>query len=337
MMTVSDFRIVMTKTPLRITFTGGSSDFPQFYRKYGPGAVVSAAINRYIYVTVAKNFYAGEYRISYSKTENAIKNLEDIEHPTVREALRLLDIKGGIQIISITEIPSRGTGLGSSSSFIVGLLLALHTWLGETVSSETLASEAFKIEREILNEPGGKQDQYMAAYGGINLLQFNADDSSIVKPIILKKEDRKNLERNLLMFYTGKERSSGTIHNDQIKKIEEHIDKYKRMRDLAFETYNAISKMDLDLLGKLMEENWLLKKQLSNEISDTFIDDIHNNAKNAGALGGKLMGAGGGGFMLFLAPPEKHQKITEVLKNYSRETFSIDPFGARIAYVEDYQ
>jgi D-glycero-alpha-D-manno-heptose-7-phosphate kinase len=327
----------MTKTPIRVTFTGGSSDFPQFYRNYGPGAVVSATINRYIYVTVARNFYSDEYRISYSKTENAIKRLEDIEHPTVREALRHLDIKGGIQIISITEIPSRGTGLGSSSSFLVGLLLALHTWSGETVTSETLASEAYKIEREILNEPGGKQDQYMAAYGGINLLQFNADESIIVKPIVLKKEDRNNLERSLIMFYSGIERPSATIHTDQIKKIDERVEYYKKMRDIAFETYNAISKMDLDRLGKLLEENWLLKKQLSNEISNTFIDDLYKHAKNAGALGGKLMGAGGGGFLLFLAPPERHQAICKVLKDYRKETFKIDPFGARIAYVEDNQ
>ncbi|MEM1755637.1 MAG: kinase, partial [Thermoplasmata archaeon] len=172
-----DFRVITTRTPLRITFTGGGTDIPAYYRKYGPGAVVSATINKYIYVTVAKNFYRDEIRVSYSKTENAIKNVDDIQHPTVRESLKLLDIKSGIQIISITEIPSRGTGLGSSSSFLVGLLNALHAWRGEAVSPKQIAEEAVKIEREILKEPGGKQDQYMAAFGGINLMEFFPDEN----------------------------------------------------------------------------------------------------------------------------------------------------------------
>ncbi|MEM2705885.1 MAG: kinase, partial [Thermoplasmata archaeon] len=189
----NDFRLIITKTPLRITFTGGGTDIPAYYRKYGPGAVVSATINKYIYVTVAKNFYRDEIRVSYSKTENAIKNVDDIQHPTVRESLKLLDIKSGIQIISITEIPSRGTGLGSSSSFLVGLLNALHAWRGEAVPPKQIAEEAVKIEREILKEPGGKQDQYMAAFGGINLMEFFPDENVSVKPTLLKAEDRKML------------------------------------------------------------------------------------------------------------------------------------------------
>jgi len=331
-----DFRLVTTKTPIRITFTGGGSDFPDFYRNNGYGAVLSSTINRYIYVTIARNFYSNEYRISYSKTENAIKNVENIEHPTVREALKFLGIKGGIQIISITEIPSRGTGLGSSSSFLVGLLLALHTWLGENVTPETLAMEAYKIEREILREPGGKQDQYISAYGGINLMRFNNDDSVEMKPLILSREKRKYLSENLMMYYTNKERSSATIHKEQLNNIGDQIDYYKKMRELAYEAYDALCKMDINELGELMEENWLLKKQLHNQISDDGIDHMYRLARNAGALGGKLMGAGGGGFMLFIVPPERQKEVSKALSEYRKEDFEIDPFGSRVTHIEDY-
>ncbi len=331
-----DFRLVTTKTPIRITFTGGGSDFPDFYRKFGYGAVLSSTINRYIYVTIARNFYSNEYRISYSRTENAIRDVNDIEHPSVREALKYLGIEGGIQIISITEIPSRGTGLGSSSSFLVGLLLALHTWLGENVTPGTLASEAYKIEREILNEPGGKQDQYIAAYGGINLMRFNNDDSVEMKPLILSRDRRRYLSENLMMYYTNKERSSATIHKEQMNNISDQSDYYKKMRELAYKAYDAICKLDLLELGALMEENWLLKKQLHNHISDDGIEHMYKLAKDAGALGGKLMGAGGGGFMLFIVPPEKHKDVDKALSEYRREDFEIDPFGSRVSHIEDY-
>lgn len=331
-----DFRLVTTKTPIRITFTGGGSDFPDFYRNNGYGAVLSSTINRYIYVTIARNFYSNEYRISYSKTENAIKNVDNIEHPTVREALKFLGIEGGIQIISITEIPSRGTGLGSSSSFLVGLLLALHTWLGENVTPETLAREAYKIEREILREPGGKQDQYISAYGGINLMRFNHDDSVEMKPLILSREKRKYLSENLMMYYTNKERSSAAIHKEQLNNIEDQSDYYRKMRELAYKAYDALCKMDINELGALMEENWLLKKQLHNQISDDGIDHMYKIARDAGALGGKLMGAGGGGFMLFIVPPERQKEVSSALSEYRREYFEIDPFGSRVTHIEDY-
>src|SRR5208283_5097252 len=166
-------RIVLSKTPLRITFAGGGTDIPSYYGKHGPGAVVSASINHYIYVSVGVNFYPDEIRVSYSKTENALKSINQIKHPTVREAMRLLGVKSGIQLVSITEIPSRGTGLGSSSSFLVGALNTLHARRGERVSARQLAEEAVLIERRILKEPGGMQDQYIAAYGGIKYMEFD--------------------------------------------------------------------------------------------------------------------------------------------------------------------
>ncbi|MGC8662936.1 MAG: kinase [Thermoplasmata archaeon] len=330
----NDFRLVITKTPLRITFTGGGTDIPAYYRKYGPGAVVSATINKYIYVTVAKNFYRDEIRVSYSKTENAIKDVDKIEHPTVREALKLLDIKSGIQIVSITEIPSRGTGLGSSSSFLVGLLNALHAWKGEAVSPRQLAEEAVKIEREILKEPGGKQDQYMAAFGGIQLMEFFPDENVSLKQTLLGLDDRIKLKDHLIMLYTGRERDSTKIHVEQTTKVVEKIENYNKMRDLAYKTYEKLASNKWYELGELLDENWKLKKELSNSISDKEIDQWYEKAKKAGAAGGKLMGAGGGGFFLFFINPEKRERLKKDLKELKEEPFTFEPFGSRILYME---
>jgi len=331
---VKNFKLITTRTPLRITLAGGGTDIPAYYRKYGPGAVVSATINKYIYVTVAKNFYKDEIRVSYSKTENAIKDVEKIEHPTVREALKLLDIKSGIQVVSITEIPSRGTGLGSSSTFLVGLLNALHAWRGEAVSAKQLAEEAVKIEREILKEPGGKQDQYMAAYGGIQLMEFFPDENVSLKQTLLSLDARKNLNDHLIMFYTGRERDSKKIHEEQMDMVDEKVENYNKMRDLAYITYETLSKGKWEDLGALLERNWELKKELSNNITDTEIDRWYEKAKKAGAVGGKLMGAGGGGFLLFFVDPQKRQNLKKELNELNEEPFNFEPFGSRILYME---
>ncbi|MGC8568203.1 MAG: kinase [Candidatus Micrarchaeia archaeon] len=327
-------RFITTKTPVRISFTGGGTDFPAFYRQNG-GAVISAAINKYIYVTVAKNFYKDEIRVSYSKTENALKSVEEIQHPTVREAMKLLGIQGGLQIISITEIPSQGTGLGSSSSFLVGLLNALHAWQAEAPSQRQLAEEAFKIEREILKEPGGKQDHYMAAYGGMNLLEFFPDDSTNVKQILLKKEAREEFQENLLLLYTGRQRESSTIHTEQQQKVGEHIKEYEEMKNITYETYEALARGDYASLGSLLDRNWKLKRRLANGITDPKIDEWYDTAMRNGAEGGKLIGAGGGGFMLFYAKKEYHERIKNALPELQEIKFSFEPFGSRIIYIED--
>jgi D-glycero-alpha-D-manno-heptose-7-phosphate kinase len=326
----NELKIVTSKTPLRITFAGGGTDIPSYYRKYGPGAVVSATINKYIYVTVAKNFYRDEIRVSYSKTENAIKNVEDIQHPTVRESLKLLDIRSGIQIISITEIPSRGTGLGSSSSFLVGLLNALHAWRGEAVSPKQLAEEAVKIEREILKEPGGKQDQYMAAFGGINLMEFFPDESVNIKKAKIPNE----INEYLMMFFTGIERDGTQIHRVQRNLVDENIDGYNEARDLAYLAFSFIKKGKFKELGKLMGKNWQLKKRFSPDITNEIIDDIYKNAIVSGALGGKLQGAGGGGFFLFIVPPEKRESVKKSLSNYILTNIKLINNGSKIVYKE---
>ena len=333
-MNSGDLRIVTTKTPLRITFTGGGTDLPQYYRNYGPGAVVSAAVDRYIYISVSRNFRKDEIRVSYSKTENGLKSVDEIQHPSVREAMKLLGIDTGIQIVSITEVPSGGTGLGSSSSFLVGLLNALHTWIGETVSPGQLAEEAVEIERNILGEPGGKQDQYMAAYGGIQFMQFEKNEEVVLKRINLGGEKLNELNDQLLMFYTGVERKSIDIHKEQSLSVNFNRSGYDRMKEIALKTKSALEDTNFSELGKLMDENWNIKRGLNKKISQSDIDRLYSNAINAGATGGKLIGAGGGGFLLFLSPIEKRSMVMNALNNLERHRIQIEKLGSRIVYLE---
>ncbi|MEL9914692.1 MAG: kinase [Thermoplasmatales archaeon] len=325
-------RLVMTRAPLRVTFTGGGTDLPVYFKKRGYGAVVSAAINKYIYITVNKKF-DNSIRVSYSKTE-IVDDVEKIEHPTVREALKLLGIENGIEIVSISDIPSKGTGLGSSSSFLVGLLHALHSFKGEFVNPEELAKEAVKIEREILKEPGGKQDQYMAAYGDINLLKFFSDDSVLVTPVISHDSNIKMIEESLLLLYTGRERRSSEIHSEQIENSSNKLEIYDRMRELTNDAFKAICDGDVSMLGAAMHENWLLKRKLSSKISDSWIDGIYESAMKLGALGGKIVGAGGGGFLLLVAEPDKHKRISESL-GLKRVDFKFSRSGSRVIFVGD--
>ena len=325
-------RMVMTRAPLRITFVGGGTDLPFYYEKRGYGAVVSAAINKYIYVTVNRKF-DDNIRVSYSKTE-IVDSVEKIEHPTVREALNLLDIEKGIEIVSISDIPSRGTGLGSSSSFVVALLHALHSFKGELVSQEELAREAVKIEREILNEPGGKQDQYMAAYGGVNFMKFKAGGSVDIIPVISHYSNMKKIEDSLLLLYTGRERKSSEIHTDQINSSRDKMDIYDKMKGLAEETFSAMCDGDTDALGKKMHENWLLKKSLSGKISDDWIDGLYSSAIRLGAKGGKIVGAGGGGFLLLVAERDKHEMISREL-GLIKTDFKFCYSGSRVIFVGD--
>ncbi len=328
-------RIIITRTPVRITFCGGGTDIEEFYSKYGPGAVVNAAINKYIYIILNKPF-DNKIRVGYSKTE-IVDSVDQIQHPTAREALRMLGIEKGIEIVSLADIPGRtaGVGLGSSSSFIVGLLNALHAWKGELVSKEELAREAVKIEREILKEEGGKQDQYAAAYGGINLFEFGMDGTVVTSPAIMTEENRDALKSHLLMLFTGTEHVSSEIHKEQKASIDEKADAYRKMAEYANRLYSNFSTGDRwKETGKLLHENWLLKKSLGGKISNSRIDELYNKAMENGAEGGKVIGAGGGGFLLFFARPELHKRITDAL-GLQRIDFDFDYLGSRIIYVGD--
>ena len=321
----------ISKTPLRITFVGGGSDIKEYYSNYGRGSVLSAAINKYIYVIVNKKFDSN-IRVSYSKTE-IVDSVEKIEHPSVREALKMLGIEGGIEILSISDIPSGGTGLGSSSTFIVGLLNALHAWNGEYVSPKELAEEAVKIERDILHEPGGKQDQYMAAYGGIQKMNFYSDERVEVDPVIMDSRRMKEFEDSLILLYTGIQRSSGTIHQSQKEMVQKNITNYEGMVRKADEAFISLNNGDYKSVGRIIHENWLLKKALANGVSNDKIDNWYNAAIEAGALGGKLIGAGGGGFLLFMADPDIQDTIREKLPELRREEFKFELEGSRIIYV----
>ena len=326
--------MIISRTPLRISFVGGGSDISSFYH-HEPGAVVSTAINKYIYIAVNRQF-DGRILINYSKTE-VVTKISDIENNLVREALKLTGVKGGIHINSIADIPSEGTGMGSSSSYVVGLLNALYAYQGKHVNAEKLARQACQIEIDILKKPIGKQDQYIAAYGGLEYIKFNSDDSVYTDPIICKTETKKILEKRLLLFYTGITRSSDPILAKQTSNMASQIEKRKimtKMVHLAGEMHDALNENKLDSFGRLLHENWILKKQMAEGVSNPKIDKWYEAALRNGAIGGKLLGAGGGGFLLFYAPEEKHKKIISTLSGLSCQKFSFEPQGSKIIFID---
>ncbi len=307
------FDSVVSETPFRVTFAGGGTDLPAWYRRHGPGACVAGAINKGIFVMVVENFSSEEIRVSYRITEDAKRSLDEIAHGSIREAMRMLNVSSGVQIITATQMPSRGTGIGSSSSCAVGALNALHTWCGDRVGPHQLAREAVRIEREILNEPGGIQDQYIAAYGGLNLIRVEKDDTVSVQSLNLDHDGLAALNAHLILFFTGVERSSAAIHARQATAMDDHLKDYARMRGIAIEIARAIERLDYPEIGRLMDENWELKKTLADGVTDERVERWYEAAKRSGALGGKLMGAGGGGFLFFLVPPERREELVRTL------------------------
>jgi D-glycero-alpha-D-manno-heptose-7-phosphate kinase len=327
--------MIISKTPLRMSFVGGGSDLAVFYRKYG-GAVVSTAINKFVYVTVNPKF-DDRIRLSYSKTEEA-RSVAKIRHPLVREAMQMLGIEGGIEITSIADIPAKGTGLGSSSSFTVGLLNALHAYSHRHTSADQLARESCVIEIERCGEPIGKQDQYAAAFGGFSFIQFHPDDSVSVEPIICRRETLRQLEANTLVFYTAITRSASALLRTQQQAVASQRAKQKalkRMVELAFQLRVELQKNNTDAFGEIIHENWLLKRSLTSSISSTVIDDWYSRARKAGAVGGKLLGAGTGGFLMFYAPAERHEAIARELSELRQVQFLFEPQGSKIIFVHD--
>ena len=326
-------RMIMSRTPLRITFVGGGTDIPAYFRNYDSGAVISASMNKYIHIAVNKKF-DNSFRISYSSTE-IVDKVDEIKHPSVREALKLLGINGGIEIVSISDVPSRGTGLGSSSTFLVGLLNALHAYLGDYASPKQLAEEAVKIEREILSEPGGLQDQYMAAYGGIQVMRFYSSGMVSTDPVIMSGDFLSELEQSMILLYTGIERNSTTIHASQQQNVKEKLKEYDSMKGLVSKLLEALGANSVEGVGRTMHENWMLKRSLADGISDQHIDSIYDKAIELGAYGGKLIGAGGGGFLLFIANQKVQENIISTFPNLRRENFRFDFRGSRIVFVGD--
>jgi len=314
--------MIITKTPVRISIGGGGTDLPFFYPLY-EGELITAAINKYVYVTISKRNFHNNIRVAYSKTE-IVNSSDEIENTRVKAALKFLNINEPLEITTISEVPGN-SGLGSSSAFLVGLLKALHIYLGEDVSSRTLAEEAAKIEIEILNEPIGKQDQYATALGGINHLKINKKGSVLASPLDISFETLSDLERNLHIFFTGVQRSATEVLNDQAKSIqsnENKLESMKKIKEIGIEIKKALEKGDTKMFGRLMNLHWELKKETSNKISDPQIDNWYNLAIQNGALGGKIMGAGGGGFFIFYCD----RNPSNFIKTLTQSGLSYVPF-----------
>ena len=291
-------QMIITQTPLRISFLGGNTDFPAYYKKYG-GAVLTTAIDKYVYCIVKERF-DDEIRVTWSIKE-IVTDVNKIKHELVREAMKLMGITKGIEIIFLSDIPSEGSGLGSSSSVTVGVLNALHQYKGEQVTARQLAEEACHIEIDILKKPIGVQDQYIAAFGGLNLIEFG-------KKIVVKPRSSRHIEDYLMLFYTGKTRQSQKILS--VMKLNKKI--LDRNKELA--QMGALDLLDYELFGEELDEYWELKKKLNGEVTNGVIDIMYAKAKEAGAIGGKIAGAGGGGFLLLVVPQEKKKMVRNVLK-----------------------
>jgi len=326
--------MIISRTPLRISFAGGGSDLAEYYQT-GFGAVVSTAINKYIYITVNRKF-DDLIRVSYSKAE-MVDSVDKVEHNIIREALKLVGVTKGVEVVYMGDIPlgTAGIGLGSSSALAIGVLNALYAFQGRHVSAERLAQEASSIEIDILKHPMGKQDQYISAYGGFNYIQFNADESVFVDPVIYKKETKKKLNDHLMLFYTGIERRSSDILSEQQKKTALNLDIIKKMVELARRLQEDLVNNRIDSLGEILHEGWLLKTKLASGITNSVIDGYYAKARKAGAVGGKILGAGAGGFLLLYCPEKNQDKVRKALKDLKESPFKFEPQGSKIIYVHD--
>ncbi|HLO57544.1 MAG TPA: hypothetical protein VK179_02290 [Bacteroidales bacterium] len=326
--------MIITRTPFRVSFVGGGSDMEAFYTRC-PGAVLSTSINKYMYISSHRFFFPGQLRVKYSETET-VNTIDELKHPLLKEAMRKAGVKSGIEISSIADIPS-GTGMGSSSSFTVGLLHCLYAVKRQYVTHEQLAREACQIEIEILGEPIGKQDQYAAAFGGLNIIHFNSDGNVVVEPLYIKNEVYRNLQQNLVMFYVGNQRKASDILSEQKKNVsqEDKFNILKSMVGLVGDLRNSLYSGELESFGEILHENWILKQKLASQISNSQIDEIYKAGLNAGATGGKLLGAGGGGFMLFYCDESKQQKLLDDLKPLEKFDFAFDREGSKVIYFAD--
>lgn len=324
--------MIITKTPFRISFAGGGSDMAAFYEQYG-GCVLSTSIAKYMYISIHPYFEADKTLLKYSENE-LVDSYDQIRHSIFRRVLTDMDIHG-VEISSTADVPG-GTGLGSSSTFTVGLLNTLYCYKGKYVSKGDLAEMACQVEIEKLGNPIGKQDQYAAAFGGLNFIRFNRDGSVSVEPIMMRKETYKQLEKNLMMFFTGSTRSANTILGQQKKNISQS-DKARnllQMCDLAEQMRKSLQSDDISSFGHYLNEGWMLKKELASGISNPAIDEAYELAMKNGALGGKLLGAGGGGFLLFYCPEERQEQLKQAI-GLPAFDFRFERDGTSVVYIGD--
>lgn len=324
--------MIITRTPYRISFFGGGTDHPVWYEKNG-GAVLSASINKYCYISCRflPPFFKYKHRIVYSEQEN-VKKISEIGHPSVRESMRYVGLKQGLEIHQDGDLPSM-SGLGSSSSFTVGLLHALYGLKGEIKNKRQLALAAIHVEQNMIRENVGSQDQTIAAFGGFNKIDFGGDQKITVSPVTISAEMSDEFKSHLLLFFTDFSRKASEIEAEKIKKFK---DKESELRAMAAMVQDGIdifkNNRNLNDFGKLLNESWKLKRSLAPVVSTNKIDNIYQTGIRAGAIGGKLLGAGGGGFMLFFAPPERHKKIKEELKKFLNVPFGFEYSGSQIIY-----
>ncbi len=320
--------MIITQTPLRIGLLGGGTDLPDYYREHG-GRVLNCAIDKYIYVIVKQRF-DDEIYVNYSKKE-IVSRVEDLEHELVREAMWMTGVTSGVEITTLADIPSAGgSGLGSSSAVTVGLLHALFAYRGRQVTAEELADRACTIEIDRCGKPIGKQDQYIAAYGGIRDIRFGPGDQVVAEELDLQPTERRDLQRHIMLFYTGVTRSANSILAEQTSNVRASRDQFDVLRDLAGLAADRLRSGDVEAVGEAMRKGWEAKRQLATGISNAQVDDAIDRALGAGATGAKLTGAGGGGFLLVMCPMERQRAVRESLGDMRELPVKLDRLGSRI-------
>jgi len=323
--------MIISKTPFRMSFFGGGTDYPVYYREHG-GSVLATTFDKYCYITcrVLPPFFEHKHRVVYSRIEN-VKSIDDVEHPSVRATVKFMNVEKGLEIHHDGDLPAR-TGLGSSSSFTVGLLHSLYALRGEMPSKMKLATEAIHVEQDIIKENVGSQDQVSAAFGGFNLIRFETDNTIQVSPVIISRERLQELQDSIMLFFTGFSRFASDIAKDQIKSTPKKKVELGTMHQMVEEAMTILNspKTDIGEFGKLLNESWKLKRGLTKSITTDFVDDMYETAIRAGALGGKLLGAGGGGFVIVFARKQDQPKIAEKLGHLLRVPFKFENTGSQI-------
>lgn len=324
--------MIISQTPYRVSFAGGGTDLPAFYQDE-PGAVLSTAIDRHVYVSVHRRFEPN-IRVAYSRTEIA-ETVDQLQHELVREAMRIVGVDEPLEITTVGDVPA-GTGMGSSSTLTVGLLTALYAYRGRIVSRDRLGEQACRIEIDILGKPIGRQDQYAAAFGGLNYIRFNSNHTVDVEPVPMTSDALAEIERHVMLVYTNQTRSADGILKKQSEGTADKRTVLRAMRDLAGAMRESLSGMaNLKEFARLLHEGWELKRSLGFGISSGGIDDLYEVARRAGAEGGKLLGAGGGGFLLLMAPPDRHRQIREALSRPRELEFRFARHGSRVIFYHD--
>ncbi|MCE7987285.1 MAG: GHMP kinase [Caldilinea sp. CFX5] len=321
--------MIITKTPLRISFLGGGTDFRAFFRQE-EGWVLSSAIDKFIYVIIKERFDS-KIRVGYTRTE-LVDSIDELQHELVRESLRKTGITQGVEISTMADIPAEGSGLGSSSTVTVGLLNAMYSYLGTPVTHEQLAREACEIEIDILGKPIGVQDQYIAAYGGQRFLFFGRNDEIRVHHLGLNHKQLRKLNQNLMLFYTNVTRKAESVLTEQSQNIDANTQLLCQMKELALSARSALESHAFDDFGALLDESWQLKKRLASRISNQVIDDLYSAARKAGAIGGKISGAGGGGFLLLYCPSHQQDEVRLALHSLRELPFRLEPDGSKVIF-----